>query len=111
MRLVKLSVTELLVIGRGGGVYLAMRLVNLPVTEHLFFLVVQEKEKKEIMTFLPGYEAGQTASYCIYHLLEGTGERGKGDHDLCTWLRGRSKLPATEPLFLIVAKGGGGGED
>ncbi len=43
--------------------YLAMRRDELATTESLFHLVVQEEEEQEIMTFVHGYEAGQTANY------------------------------------------------
>ncbi len=99
--------------------YLVMRRVQLATTESLFLLVVEEEEEYEIMTFVPGYEAGQTANYRVSLLLGGTGERRDGDHDLFKWLKEGEeikisvvlylamrlvKLPATEPLFILVVE-------
>jgi hypothetical protein len=56
--------------------YLAIRWAKLPTTESLFLLVVEEEEEYEIMTFVPGYEAGQTANSRVSLPLGGRGRRG-----------------------------------
>jgi hypothetical protein len=65
------------------------------------------------MAFVPGYQVGQTANSWVSLPLGGTRRRGVGDHDLCTWLRGRSNCQLlslysslwykgrTESLFLL----------